>query len=76
MKHLVKGKLVIPEKCREGSQTAYSCTYEQKLDIDLKTFFDEVNHCCLLQLLYRKIKCPETMRLIRKWLRSPIQVKG
>ena len=46
------------------------------VDIDLKTFFDEVNHCYLLQLLYRKIKCPETLRLIRKWLRSPILIDG
>lgn len=46
------------------------------VDIDLKTFFDEVDHCYLLQLLYRKIKCPETLRLIRKWLRSPILING
>ncbi|WP_319500620.1 group II intron reverse transcriptase/maturase [uncultured Draconibacterium sp.] len=50
--------------------------FQHIVDIDLKTFFDEVNHCYLLQLLYRKIKCRETMRLIRKWLRSPIQIKG
>ena len=46
------------------------------VDIDLKTFFDEVDHCILLQLLYRKIKCPQTMRLIRKWLRAPIMIGG
>jgi len=46
------------------------------VDIDLKTFFDQVNHCHLLQLLYRKIKCRDTLRLIRKWLRSPIQLNG
>jgi len=46
------------------------------VDIDLKSFFDEVDHCILLQLLYRKVKCPLTLRLIRKWLRSPIQVNG
>ena len=45
-------------------------------DIDLKSFFDEVDHCILLQLLYRKVKCPLTLRLIRKWLRAPIQVNG
>jgi len=50
--------------------------YQYIVDIDLKTFFDEVDHCYLLQLLYRKIKCRETMRLIRKWLRAPIQIKG
>ncbi|MGQ7869716.1 group II intron reverse transcriptase/maturase [Sunxiuqinia sp. sy24] len=50
--------------------------YQYIVDIDLKTFFDEVDHCYLLQLLYRKIKCCETLRLIRKWLRSPIQING
>ena len=46
------------------------------VDIDLKTFFDEVDHRYLLQLLHRKIKCPETLRLIRKWLRAPILING
>jgi group II intron reverse transcriptase/maturase len=46
------------------------------VDIDLKTFFDEVDHSILLQLLYRKVKCPLTLRLIRKWLRAPILIEG
>jgi RNA-directed DNA polymerase len=46
------------------------------VDIDLKNFFDEVDHCVLLEILYRKIKCPLTLRLIRKWLRAPINIKG
>ena len=50
--------------------------FQYIVDIDMKTFFDEVNHCYLLQLLYRKIKCPDTLRLIRKWLRSPILING
>jgi len=50
--------------------------FQHIVDIDLKTFFDEVDHCYLLQLLYRKVKCQQTLRLIRKWLRSPIQIKG
>ena len=50
--------------------------YQHIVDIDLKSFFDEVDHCLLLQLLYRKIKCRETLRLIRKWLRAPILING
>ena len=50
--------------------------YVHIVDIDLKSFFDEVDHCILLQLLYRKIKCPLTLRLIRKWLRAPILING
>ena len=50
--------------------------YQHIVDIDLKSFFDEVDHCILLQLLYRKVKCPLTLRLIRKWLRAPILIDG
>lgn len=50
--------------------------FQNIVDIDLKTFFDEVDHRYLMQLLYRKIKCPVTLRLIRKWLRAPILIKG
>jgi RNA-directed DNA polymerase len=50
--------------------------YQHIVDIDLKNFFDEVEHCRLLQLIYRKVKCPTTLRLIRKWLKSPIEIKG
>jgi group II intron reverse transcriptase/maturase len=50
--------------------------YQHIVDIDLKGFFDEVDHCLLLQLLYRKIKCPRTLQLIRRWLRVPISQDG
>jgi group II intron reverse transcriptase/maturase len=50
--------------------------YQNIVDIDLENFFDEVDHCILLQILYRKIKCPFTLRLIRKWLRAPILING
>jgi hypothetical protein len=39
--------------------------YQHIVDIDLKNFFDEVDHCKLMQLLYNKVKCPVTLRLIR-----------
>ncbi len=35
-----------------------------------------VDHSYLLQLLYDKVKCQQILRLIRKWLRSPIQING
>lgn len=50
--------------------------YTHIVDIDLHTFFDEVDHCLLLQLLFRKVKCHATLRLIRKWLRAPILIDG
>lgn len=50
--------------------------YQDIVDIDLKGFFDEVDHTVLLELLYQKVKCRTTLRLIRKWLRAPITIKG
>lgn len=46
------------------------------VDTDLMNFFDEVDHCLLLNLVYQKVKCKTTMRLIRKWLRAPIKING
>jgi RNA-directed DNA polymerase len=58
------------------SQKYINKGYQHIVDIDLKNFFDEVEHYILLQLLYRKVKCPTTLRLIRLWLRTPIQIDG
>ncbi|WP_158861343.1 group II intron reverse transcriptase/maturase [Lunatibacter salilacus] len=50
--------------------------YQDIVDIDLRGFFDEVDHSILLQFIYERVKCPTTLRLIRKWLRAPIQIEG
>jgi len=50
--------------------------YQHIVEIDLKGFFDEVDHVLLLQILFRKIKCKATMCLIRRWLRVPIERNG
>lgn len=60
----------------QQAQQYINAGHKHIVDIDLKSFFDEVDHCILMQLLYRKVKCPLTLRLIRKWLRVPIQVNG
>jgi RNA-directed DNA polymerase len=50
--------------------------YQDIVDIDLAGYFDEVDHAILLDLIYQKVKCPTTLRLIRKWLRAPILIDG
>lgn len=50
--------------------------YQHIVEIDLKSFFDEVDHVLLLQILYRKIKCKATLTLLRRWLRTPILLNG
>lgn len=60
----------------QASQRHINEGYRYIVDIDLQNFFDEVEHCTLLQLIYNKVKCDITLRLIRKWLRAPIQIDG
>ena len=50
--------------------------YQDIVDIDLKSFFDEVEHYILLELIYKKVKCSATMRLLRSFLRAPIEING
>lgn len=50
--------------------------YQDIIDIDLKSFFDEVSHELLTTLVYRWVKCPLTLKLIRKFLRTPISING
>ena len=46
------------------------------VDIDLKSFFDEVDHAILLDLIYKKVKCKVTLQLLRRFLRAPILIEG
>lgn len=46
------------------------------VNIDLKNIFDEVDYGIPLILLHRTVKFPEMLRLIRKWPRTPISIKG
>jgi len=50
--------------------------YQDIVDIDLKSFFDEVKHYVLLELIYKKVKCKATMKLLRSFLRAPILING
>jgi len=63
-------------QCIQQSQHYISEGYQHIVDIDLKNFFDEVDHCLMLELLHRKVKCPLILRLIRKWLRAPVLIEG
>jgi group II intron reverse transcriptase/maturase len=46
------------------AQQYINAGYQYLVDIDLQNFFDEVDHCLLLQLLYRKVKCPLTPQVV------------
>ena len=46
------------------------------IDLDLRKFFDTVNHSKMLQVLYKTIKAPRVMRLISRMLRVKIMEDG
>ena len=50
--------------------------YRHIVDIDLKSFFDEVEHYVLLELIHKKVKCKQSLKLLRSFLRTPILIKG
>ena len=58
------------------SQEYINQGYQYVVDIDLKSFFDEVSHPILLELIYQKVKCRQTMQLLRRFMRAPIQIEG
>lgn len=63
-------------QCIQQSKQYINEGHQHPVDVDLKSFFDEVDHCLLLQLLYRKVKCQMTLRFIRKWMSAPILMNG
>ncbi len=50
--------------------------YNFIIDIDLKKFFDTVNHDFMMTLVHRKIKDVRMLKLIFRFLRSPILISG
>ena len=60
----------------EQSLSNINSGYQYIVDIDLKSFFDEVEHYVLLELIYKKVHCEKVMKLLRSFLRAPIQIKG
>ncbi len=47
--------------------------YAWVIDMDIKSFFDEVNHKLLMKALERHVKEKWVKMYIRRWLESPIQ---
>lgn len=50
--------------------------YKYVVDMDLEKFFDNVNHDLLMSLVSRKIEDKRVLKLIRKYLKSGIMLKG
>ena len=46
------------------------------LDLDLKSFFDNISHEKLIQLIEKRIADPRVLRLIQKWLKAGVLEDG
>ena len=46
------------------------------LDLDLKSFFDNISHEKLVELVEKRIADPRVLRLIQKWLKAGVMEDG
>jgi group II intron reverse transcriptase/maturase len=46
------------------------------LDADIRGFFDNLDHGCLMQLIERRVGDPRVLRLIQKWLKAGVSEDG
>lgn len=60
------------KKCKEYINDGYNWA----VDIDLKAYFDTVNHDKLIGLIYKEVKDIRVISLIRKYLQAGVMVNG
>jgi group II intron reverse transcriptase/maturase len=70
-----------PRRSQHQALDALSVGIERKkvnwiLDLDIRGFFDNINHEQLVQYVEQRIADPRILRLIRKWLKAGVMEEG
>ena len=50
--------------------------YDKVIDLDLKSYFDSIDHELLMKLVQRRVRDPRVLRLIRRWLKAGVMHEG
>ena len=50
--------------------------YDKVIDLDLKSYFDTIDHDLLMKLVQRRVRDARVLRLLRCWLRAGVMLEG